>query len=675
MIDVVKQYAERVTTKKIPAGQYIRLECQRFLDDLKRSEEDSDYHLEWHPEKAEQIFEFAKLLNVRNPAIEQREPFILLDWQKFIVGSWAGWLIRGNNDPLSRRHGERRFREVVILTGRGSGKSPLGIMIALYMMCEQASFNGVVLATVDKQAWRPFKLFEEMKDRELDPSEFIDKAFEVTGATSNMNGMLRFRKGYDKSFPWLKGNTGELMSVGEGFHAESRVGGELALVIPEEYQAFKSNATLKTFTSGFKGNRQSLVLYLMNACEEKRGVAWTMLERNRAALKDSELNQDDILHAEFAIDEADHDKVLKKNKDGRYPAETKKLWMKAQPSYGKTVSEYSFVSQLNNMGSELDRQNAMRRLFSVTPDYNAGELWFDVDYWEQAQIDKRPDWVDNEGGVRLYLGLDIGMTQAFTSLSQVFLRTDGDVHAEILHYTYKKDKKNLIERGAKCKIDFVKWEEEGVFEATPGEYTDLGYVARKIKELRRQYNVIALGVDNHKVASDFAKAADRNGLDWKWILPHEIKEYWQEKLQVIDHPQGGAVNKAGSLSMKLSMERLERRMKTENQTITVLRNKLSDFMFACTMVIQGRAASTGATRRQWLGIDENAGKSGREFCDGIIALTQAVGIIDWQPVAEKEKTKKSGFAAYAAQLKSRREKREEEERQRLNGFSGAVFAS
>jgi phage terminase large subunit-like protein len=58
---------------------------------------------------------------------ESGEPFQLLPWQKFVIGSLYGWLTAD---------GSRRFRSGFIEAGKGSGKTPMVAALMLYAFLE-----------------------------------------------------------------------------------------------------------------------------------------------------------------------------------------------------------------------------------------------------------------------------------------------------------------------------------------------------------------------------------------------------------------------------------------------------------------------------------------------------------------------------------------------------------
>ena len=60
---------------------------------------------------------------------ESGEPFRLLPWQKFVVGSLYGWLTAD---------GSRRFRSGFVECAKGAGKTPLSAALMLYAFREDS---------------------------------------------------------------------------------------------------------------------------------------------------------------------------------------------------------------------------------------------------------------------------------------------------------------------------------------------------------------------------------------------------------------------------------------------------------------------------------------------------------------------------------------------------------
>lgn len=116
-------YAERVVSGEIPAGRYVRLACQRQLDDLEKNKS-PDSRWEWVPEAGEEICRLAELMphvkgRWRSPTIQ------LEDWQCFLFTVIFGW--------KDRQTGLRRFRKALTVTPRKNAKTAMAAIVALYL--------------------------------------------------------------------------------------------------------------------------------------------------------------------------------------------------------------------------------------------------------------------------------------------------------------------------------------------------------------------------------------------------------------------------------------------------------------------------------------------------------------------------------------------------------------
>lgn len=143
VLDPATQYATDVVDGRIIASRMVRLACRRHLDDLARAEAKSWV---WDVEKVHRVINFFRDVLVlpentdddddpiidENAEQEQR-PFVLTPFQQFIAGSLFGWYAYRTNKRGVRRL-VRRFRVAYVETGKGSGKTPFGAGIMLYLL-------------------------------------------------------------------------------------------------------------------------------------------------------------------------------------------------------------------------------------------------------------------------------------------------------------------------------------------------------------------------------------------------------------------------------------------------------------------------------------------------------------------------------------------------------------
>ena len=106
-VNKANKYARDIVSEKIPACRYVRLACQRHLDDLEKSKS-PDYPYKFNKNAAERVCKFVQLLphtkgkwaRLRG----EKARLTLEPWQLFLFCCVFGWVHKAS--------GLRRFREV-----------------------------------------------------------------------------------------------------------------------------------------------------------------------------------------------------------------------------------------------------------------------------------------------------------------------------------------------------------------------------------------------------------------------------------------------------------------------------------------------------------------------------------------------------------------------------------
>ena len=112
IFDRVTEYARKVVSGNVVAGELHILACKRHLNDLKRQRtEEFPYY--YDPEKAMEIIEYAETLTIAEGT--EPKPVVLLDSQAFDLGCTFGWFKVSN--------GKRRFRRRYKSVARQNGKT------------------------------------------------------------------------------------------------------------------------------------------------------------------------------------------------------------------------------------------------------------------------------------------------------------------------------------------------------------------------------------------------------------------------------------------------------------------------------------------------------------------------------------------------------------------------
>src|SRR5690606_35654240 len=141
-------YARDVTDGKVPAGLYVRLACQRFLDDLKRE----DWPFVYDADKADRAVKFMELMpHTKGKWAAKQQSLTLEPWQCFAECNLFGW--------VNKETGLRRFREAYEEVPRKNGKSARVAARGLYLFAADGEAGAEVYsgATTEKQAYEVFR--------------------------------------------------------------------------------------------------------------------------------------------------------------------------------------------------------------------------------------------------------------------------------------------------------------------------------------------------------------------------------------------------------------------------------------------------------------------------------------------------------------------------------------
>jgi len=164
-----------------------------------------------------------------------------------------------------------------------------------------------------------------------------------------------------------------------------------------------------------------------------------------------------------------------------------KVWRKANPSLGQTITEESFAADAREADQSPSKLNAFLR-YRLNVWTTQDVRWISPDAWARNGGALRGDLEKREW----FAGLDLASTydlSAFVMVSQ-----DVDKTWDVFP-VFWVPKANAAERTTRDKIDYVGWIRDGFVRATEGNVTDYDVIRQDIVALSQQYNIKAIGVD------------------------------------------------------------------------------------------------------------------------------------------------------------------------------------
>lgn len=177
--DRVTEYAHRVVSGKVVAGELHILACKRHLNDLKRQKSEV-FPYYYDPNKALEIIEYAETLTIAEG--DAPKPVKLLDSQVFDLGCTFGWFKTSSN----KRRFRRRYKSVARQNGKTFENGIMGTYIAGF-----GGYNYGKLFTVATKKRQARLAWEEMsKFITIDPD--LGEYFDIKDYKSTIEALNTF---------------------------------------------------------------------------------------------------------------------------------------------------------------------------------------------------------------------------------------------------------------------------------------------------------------------------------------------------------------------------------------------------------------------------------------------------------------------------------------------------
>lgn len=435
--DEAIRYAEDVVSGEIVACKYVRLACQRFLDDLERE----DWQYEFDPSKADKAVSFMETLHhTKGKWASKGERLKLEPWQKFVECNLFGW--------INKETGNRRFRESYEEIPRKNGKSIRLAGRALYMFCADHEYGAEVYsgATSEKQAWEVFRPAKQMCERNEQLANHYD--IEV-----NAKSLVIMSSGC--RFEPLIGKPGD--------------GSSPHFAAVDEYHEHDSDHFVETMQTGMGSREQPMLSVITTAgsnlggpCHEKRRDVIRVLEGH--------FQDETIFAAIYTIDEGD---------DWDDPDSLRK----ANPNFGVSVSEEFLLSQLEKARRSASKQNAFRTKH-LNEWVGARTAWMNMLAWQRQQKELS---LDDFEGFPCRLAIDLASKKDVAALCISF-RVDGKF--------YEFQKFYAPEAAAEDNEKYRNFATDDELILTPGSMTDYAFIEEDIKSLASRFDVIDVACDD-----------------------------------------------------------------------------------------------------------------------------------------------------------------------------------
>ena len=451
------KYAQSVVKGEVLACDWIKLACQRHIDDLDRED------IYFDEGSADKAIGFIQTFKHYKGDFAGRK-FVMMPWQKFIVGAIFGW--------LKKSDGKRKYKYAFIEIPRKNGKTLLAAGIALYMLCADGEGGAEIYCTATKKdqakiAWKDAQsLIIKSKN-----SEFIER-FKIR----NKPEELEFPQTDSFCKPLGRDKDG-LSTDGLNPHC----------VVMDEIHAWKSFDYWNVINSALGARSQPLMLMITTAGYLLEGVGKSQ-EKIAKNILTNIAEGDDYFAAIYTINDEDKKRIAQDKTNTAIHDEN--LWQMANPCYGVTITKEKCLSQLNLAKQNPDLLREFKTKWLNIWVYQV-ESWLNMGSWNSCFAD-----IDEEDlkDLRCYGGLDLAQVNDLSTFVLLFPPQEGLETWTIKMWVWCPSE-DIVERSNDSGNPYHIWAEKGLIKATAGNVTDYNFIHSDVIKICDDYDVEAIAFD------------------------------------------------------------------------------------------------------------------------------------------------------------------------------------
>lgn len=459
--DPTTAYADQVVRRKVPAGEFVRLACERHLRDLKAGRQRG---LQWNPGAAEDAIGFFHYLR-HSKGEWAGTPFDLQGWQQFIIGSLFGW---------KRADGLRRFRTAYNEVARKNGKSTLAAGVGLHLFIADREPGSEVYTAATKRDQARIVHSESVRMVKRSPS-------------------LRQVVGIHKDNLFVESTASFYRPLGAD--ADTLDGLNPYALLIDELHAHKQRALWDVLETATGSRRQPMLFAVTTAGTDRLSVCYEQHTYAEQILRGTV--QDDSYFAYIAaMDEGDD-----------WTSEA--AWQKANPNYGISVKPDDMRTLCLQAQRMPAKQNAFKRL-RLNVWTQQVTRWIDLGLW-----DRQAGMVDEAAlrGRRCHGGLDLAAVSDLVAWVMVFPNADDPENGPVdVLPRFWCPEARLHADDNRYREQYQAWKRAGVLETTPGNAIDYGFVRKRILEDATRFQLVDLNVDRLFNAHQLSQELINEGL-------------------------------------------------------------------------------------------------------------------------------------------------------------------
>jgi phage terminase large subunit-like protein len=452
-LSVAIQYAQDCLNNTIPAGNLIKLACQRFLDDI----ENPLYYVD--EDELNTIVDFCESFDLTE--VSPPRKMILQSWQKWLLANFNIY----NKDTLQKKH-----RFVLVEIGRGNGKTQLCALLSIYELLYGSDAQIIIAGNTTKSTMEVD--FDKIRKLvyQIDPKQKQIKVFynKITYKTNKLIVSSNESKPID-------GMSGSLMLVDEmHLFGTSNV-----------YAALRSSMVKRTDN----------LLFVISTAGFSKDSDYFKLREYGIGILNGDLKDDSQFVALYGVDSVEEIFTDEKS------------WYKPNPNLGISVNIDAIRTEVNKAKlSSIEKPQILVKNFNVWMNLNS-DVWIEEDYINASMQNISIDEA-RFSGLTCYFGVDLGSVSDLTCAVALIILDDKFYFFP--HFWLPEDSVNNNHN----KQLFVAANMAHEIELTSGNVTDYRLITKYLLEFDKHNPIIEVSYDKWNSVS-WATETTEAGLNLK----------------------------------------------------------------------------------------------------------------------------------------------------------------
>jgi phage terminase large subunit-like protein len=450
--DVALRYAQQVITGEILACKWVKLACQRQLDDLAR-QGTKEFPYIFDEARANRVCRFMEgLPHVKGKWAGEKKNIVLEPWQVFNTCCLFGWVHQAKATKY-------RFVEAYICVPRKNGKSIWAAGVGHFKFCADGEFGAEVYsgATSEKQAWEVFRPARWMAERTEDFREAFGIQVNAKSLTIPENG---------SRFEPIIGKPGD--------------GASPSCAIADEYHEHESDELVSTMRTGMLARENPLLLEITTAGSDRSSPCYAAhLDAQKVLL--GKLKNERLFTIIYTIDDGDD-------------WTSKEVLRKANPNFDVSVSGEDLRAEQLAAIHQARKQNAFKTKH-LNVWVNAAVAWMNMAKWD-ALADPKLKIEDFEGQ-SCDIGVDLAQIIDLACKAYLFEKT---IECKKHYYGFAAHYLNETAVQESSNEHYAGWQNEGRLIVTSGSATDYTKIANDLIEDAKRFQVRRVHFDERHAA-------------------------------------------------------------------------------------------------------------------------------------------------------------------------------